>query len=183
MKGLAPTPNEHFSSTTSVAVGYARFGAGFTLVEALVALAILTVGLIPAFLQASGALALSQSTRNAVIAAHLAQEGIEVIHAMRDDNWFASQPFDQQLDSCATGCQVQHDTTAPLTLVDNPPLKIDPDTGLFQYNAGEDSPFSRQIIVTPISAVELRVVSEVAWQDRGIDRSFSVEAHLFDWVP
>lgn len=183
MNGLAPTPNEHLFRTTSIAVGYARSGAGFTLVEALVALALLTVGLIPSFLQASGALALSQSIRNTVVAAHLAQEGIEVARALRDESWFSGQPFDQGLNSCAAGCQVQYDTTTPLNLLDNPPLKIDPDTGLFQYAIGDDSPFSRRITVTPVSPEELKVIGVITWRERSVDRSFSVETHLFNWAP
>lgn len=146
------------------------------------ALVLLTVGLIPSFLQASGALALAQSTRNTLIAAHLAQEGIELTRAIRDEAWFAGQPFDQDFALCATGCQLQYNSLVPLTLLDNPPLKQDPDTGLFQYGTGDDTLFSRMVTVTPVSAEELKVISEITWSERSNDRSFSVEEHLYDWA-
>lgn len=155
---------------------------GFTLIESLVALTLLMVGLIPAFLQASSALALSTTARNALIAANLAQEGVEVVRSVRDANWFAARPFDDGLSSCASGCLVQWDSQELQQIGTNPPLKLDAATGLYQYSTGEDSLFSRAITVTKISDIELSVTSKITWHERTSDKEFSVEYHLFDWL-
>ena len=155
---------------------------GFTLIETLVAIAVLGVGLIPAFIQASSALSLSQTVRNSLTATYLAQEGIETIRAMRDANWFAGDPFGQGIsDACAGGCQVQWDKAEPLQLAD-PSLKLDPVTGLYQYDTGTDTGFHRTVTTTSISAHELKVVVSIDWRDRTGDKKFEVEDHLYDWL-
>jgi prepilin-type N-terminal cleavage/methylation domain-containing protein len=158
------------------------YNKGFTLVETLVALTLLTVGLIPAFVQATSALALSTTIRNSVIAADLAQEGVEVVRAMRDANWFANQPFDTGLTTCTTGCLVKWDSSSPQSSGGSVPLRFDSVTGLYQYDTGSDTPFSRTVTITAVSAVELLVKSTVTWRERSIDKQFVVEEHLFDWI-
>jgi prepilin-type N-terminal cleavage/methylation domain-containing protein len=159
--------------------------AGFTLVEVLVAMALLTTALVPAFVLATNAVSLSTTIRNSLIASNLAQEGAEVTRAIRDANWFAPGPpaYSDGLDSCNAGCTVQYDSDAPVVAAFMAtPLKLDPVTGLYQYNTGDPTPFSRTITVTTLSAHELRVVSLVTWKERGIDKSSQVEYHLYDWI-
>jgi prepilin-type N-terminal cleavage/methylation domain-containing protein len=155
---------------------------GFTLIEALVALTLLTVGLIPAFLQASSSVKLAGQIRNSLIAAHLAQEGAEVVRSLRDANWFVDAPFDTGLTDCSTGCQVQYDDKTLRESKGTLPLKLDPLSGLYQYATGTPTPFSRKITITGLSSHELKVISEVAWLDRDGSKTFSVEYHLFDWL-
>lgn len=155
---------------------------GFSLVEALVAFTILTVGLIPAFVQASAAVRLSNSVRNSMIASGLAQEGIEVVYAMRNANWYAGDAFDAGLDGCTAGCRVQHDSVVLLPLAGNPPLKRDITTTLMQYNTGTATPFRRVITISAVTAYELYVTSTVSWTEASGDRSIEVEAYLFDWA-
>ena len=59
---------------------------GFTLIEALIALVILTVAIGPAVALAGSALRISTTIRNNLIATGLAQEGVEVVRTVRDDN-------------------------------------------------------------------------------------------------
>lgn len=156
---------------------------GFTLVEVLVALTLLSVGLVPAFIQASNALTLSTTIRNALIAANVAQEGIEVVRSMRDDNWFAGRAFNAGLDACTGGCRVEWSSDVPQDIGKNIPLKFDAATGMYQYGSGVDSPFQRKITITQVSPVELSVLSEVTWRERKTDKRFVVESHLFNWLP
>jgi Tfp pilus assembly protein PilV len=158
---------------------------GFTLVEALVSLTLLTVALVPAFYQATQAVSLSLTVRNSMTASNLAVEGVEVVRAVRDANWFAGSPFAQGLDSCAPasgGCRVEYDSTAVLPLSGNAPLRYDLINGLYQYAAGDDSDFSRRITIEQITPKELQVVSEVSWTERNIDKTFAIEYHLYDWL-
>jgi prepilin-type N-terminal cleavage/methylation domain-containing protein len=159
-----------------------RHSKGFTLVEALVALVILTVGLIPAFQQATTAVNLSASIRNSLIAANLAQEGVEMVRAFRDANWFAVKPFDTGLTGCTAGCLVQYNGAAVTALNGNPFLRLDPLTGLYQYTQGDESIFHRKLVITSVSANELKVTSEVTWNERSGAKQHIVEYHLFNWL-
>lgn len=160
--------------------------SGFTLIETLVALTLLTVGLIPAFQEATMAVTLSGSVRNSLIASSLAQEGVEVIRALRDANWFAGRPFDDRLATgttdCTAGCLIQYYSTDIVSLMGNPPLKLNADSGLYQYNSGDPSLFHRKMTITKIGTSELKVTSEVTWDEHSGTKQHVVEYHLFDWL-
>ena len=70
--------------------------SGFTLVEALVALVILTIALGPALVLSSNISSTASVIQNNLIAANLSQEGVEVIRALRDANWYNGLPFDTE---------------------------------------------------------------------------------------
>lgn len=160
---------------------------GFTLVEALVALTLLTVGLIPAFVQATESLKLSLTIKNTLIAGHLAQEGAELVRSMRDANWFTGAPFSQGLTDCAAGCTVEYTSTEPAPLGSNPALQLDALTGMYQYAKGDPSPFHRRITIAPVDTTAkpgqagLRVTTEVTWTERKNSKTFTLESYIFDW--
>ena len=160
---------------------------GFTLVEALVALTLMTVGLIPAFLQATESLKLSLTVKNTLIAGHLAQEGVEIVRSMRDANWFSSAPFSQGLTDCATGCIVDYTSVQPTDAGTNPPLLLDALTGMYQYTTGDPSPFRRRITIVPVATTAkpgqagLRIATEITWTERKNPKTFTLESYLFDW--
>jgi len=159
---------------------------GFTLVEALVALAVLSIAIVPAYAISASSVDLAFSIKNNVIASNLSQEGLEVIRAIRDDNWFNERPWDTGLlSNCATGCRVQWDSTAILPLDDNPVLSVDSLNGKYFYAlVGIDatpSVFRRRISINIISATQLKIESEVTWEERGRSKSVKTESHLLDW--
>src|SRR3989344_1484533 len=68
---------------------FVRDQSGFTIIESLVSILILTLALVPVISVISSATDISNNIRNNFVAANLAQEGIEVVRAIRDRNWFA----------------------------------------------------------------------------------------------
>ena len=58
---------------------------GFTLIETLVAITILTLAISGSFFTANNALVVASIARDQLTASHLAQEGIEYVRMMRDD--------------------------------------------------------------------------------------------------
>ena len=152
--------------------------SGFTLVEALVALVILTIALGPALVLSSNISSTASVIQNNLIAANLSQEGVEVIRALRDANWYNGLPFDTEL---ADGnYRIEWNSNALITLGSNPPLKIS--AGLYNYSSGVDTVFKRTVTITKINSEELRIISEIAWTERGNRaRSVKAESHLFDW--
>lgn len=63
---------------------------GFTLIETLVAIGILMIAIAGPFYAASRSLTAAQIARDQLTASYLAQEGIEYVRAMRDDEYLAA---------------------------------------------------------------------------------------------
>jgi len=156
---------------------------GFTLVEVLVAMVLLSTALVPVFMLASDSLRLTERIKNSLIGANLAQEGVEVVRALRDANWFQGVSFSQGLDGCDAGCVVQYNSdTLNTALLPSTPLLFDSATGLYQYTTGTASIFSRKITITQIPPSHMKVVSEVSWMNRSIPMTMKLEYYLFDWA-
>jgi len=151
---------------------------GFTLIEALVALVILTVALGPALVLSSNISSTASSIQNNLIAANLAQEGVEVIRALRDTNWFNGLSFDAGL---ANGIyRIEWNSNALISLGSNPPLKIN--SGLYNYSSGTDTIFKRTVTITKPNSEELSIISDVTWTEKGNrSRDVKAESHLFNW--
>ena len=62
---------------------------GFTLIETMVAVTILTLAVAGPMMTANRAIVASQIARSELTASYLAQEGIEYIRAMRDNEYLA----------------------------------------------------------------------------------------------
>lgn len=156
-----------------------KLNKGFTLVEALVALVVLTVALGPALVLTSNVSSTAAAVKNNLIAANLAQEGVEVVRGIRDTNWFLGNAFDNGL---ADGIyRVEWGSNFVIGLGSDPFIKET--NGLYNYSgSGTDTIFKRTITISKINASELRVISEVIWTERGArDRNIKAESHLFNW--
>lgn len=176
-KGFTPPLTNKSTFTAKFFSGHSS-RAGFTLVEALVALVILTMALGPILFSADMALNISNSIRNNLIAANLSQEGLEVVRAIRDANWFNDRAFDSGLSDGVWRVEWNSDSLLPRD--DNTPLKIN--NGVYSYSPlGTNTIFKRTITITKVNAGELKIVCEVSWKDRNINKSVSAESHLFDW--
>ena len=155
---------------------------GTTLVEALVALLILSFGLIPSFGIILVANNFASSIRNNIIAANLAQEGLEVVRGLRDANRYLNRSFDFGLGDGAYLIEWNSNALAPEGL--NSPLKIS-NQGLYNYSSGTDSIYRRRILITKIDPggcnCELRITSQITWPEKGVTKTINVESHLFSW--
>lgn len=151
---------------------------GFTLIEALVALVILTTALGPALVLSSNVSSVASVIQNNLIAANLAQEGVEVVRAIRDSNWYNGLAFDAGLPD--GNYRIEWNSTSLIALGTNPSLKKN--SGLYSYVSGTDTIFKRTITITKVNSEELRVVSTVTWTERGERiKNTKAESHLFDW--
>jgi len=153
---------------------------GFSIVEGMIAVTLISVGLIAVLSLINSSLRLPAIAKDEFLAANLAQEGIEIVRAIRDENWIGGNNFDQNLPEGKW--RVHYLETRLLPLSSNPPLLFDPTTGFFQYNSGSETKFRRQINIDRVSDRELRVSAAVTWESRGIPSSLTVEDHLFDWL-
>lgn len=160
------------------------------MIETMVALVVLTVGLIPLLALVTSSVNLASLIRNNLIAANLTQEGLEVMRGLRDANWLVS-PTPPSFEAGLIGTwRVEWDTTIlgtptklPEAVGTNPPLKFDSTTGVYNYSTGTDTIFRRTVTVSTVGACdcEIMIVSEVTWTQSGRNRTVSAESHLFDW--
>lgn len=152
---------------------------GFSLLEVLIAIFIITIGITGSLSLISYSISSATVGKSQVIVANLVQEGIEVIRNIRDSNWLEDVAWDDGLDGCSAGCRVQYNSLGLLaSSSDN--LLIDGD-GFYQYTIGSETLFEREITITSISTDQIKVVSEVTWKERGRDFNISAENRLYDW--
>ncbi len=154
---------------------------GFTLIEVIIAIFIIIIGITGAVNLISHNISSIIVSRSQVIAVNLAQEGLEIVRAIRDTNWLEDADWNVGLDTCSAGCRIQYNSIGLLTLDSNPVLNID-SNGLYLYDITKpETLFRRKITITTISATEIKVVSEVTWSERGRSFVISAEERLYDW--
>jgi len=152
---------------------------GFTIIEAIVAIFILTVGIIACSILADQVFRSASTAKDRLIAVNLAQEGIEVIRNIRDNSWLALDPTWKD-DLPAGDWKVSYDSAGVTAYVDDECLKVDAD-GFYNYSFGTDTTFQRKIIISHISDSEMKVEAIVYWVTRGTSKSINIVEYLYDW--
>ncbi len=177
---------------------------GFTLVETLVAILILTMALAGPIAIAEGDLHATLIAKDQITAYYLAQDAIEYVRSVRDSNNLSGNSSNATwltgLSSCINAnvggtaqCTIDslNATVAACPTGGCPILNYDSVTngGYFNYNAGSASIFTRTVsILTPVpipsgsNPFEAVVTVKVSWNDTArITRSVQVQENLFNW--
>jgi len=130
---------------------------GFTIVELIIAIFILSIGVIGIYGAFSVIVILTADSSDNFTATYLAQEGMEVVRNIRDYNWIAGQDWQAGLIadcSTANGCQLDYktDSSSVSPYGDSGSyLKID-DNGFYNYATGNQTKFKRRITTACITA-------------------------------
>lgn len=155
---------------------------GFTLIETMVALSVLTFVLTGVVSLIILNITSARNIEKNLIAGNLAQEALEVVRSMRDNDWLEGQNFGSFLPVSGEEYRVQwNDTDLSRGLNGNPPLKFDEDSGLYGYDSGEESIFKRKVLLERISDQEIMVLVNVEWTLKGKTAELQAESHLFNW--
>lgn len=149
-----------------------KFKNGFSLLESLIAITVLMVGVSSAIAALNQSVALSPKIKNKVIAAHLAQEGIELVRNIRDNNWIQGLAWNDNL-TAGSGC-VQYNKNNFDTACS---YALNIDSGYYTHDGGDATVFSREITIS-YSAPYMKVISKV---DCGQNCGIILEDYLFDW--
>ena len=184
---------------------------GFTLIEAMIAVTIITFAIAGPLFVASRSLVAAEVARDQLTASYLAQEGIEYVRAMRDDEYLiAYQAGGANVSSAAwsdflTGtdaasiaqCRTSACTLDPARLMGSgsgfslqpcsgtacTPLYLA--NGIYTEQSGLSgatvTPFTRTVQALDVSATEERIISTVAWSFHGTPYSVTVTDHLTPW--
>lgn len=151
---------------------------GFSLLETIVATGVIIIGLISALTLITNTFFYVSHISDRLIAVNLVEEGIEVVRNIRDNNWLQNLSWNSGL---ASGTyQVVYNSTS-LSPFSGNPILLDPTTNLYNYTLGSVTNYVRQISITNLSSYEIRVISTVTWQRRGVTYTSSAENHLFNW--
>ncbi len=176
--------------------------SGFTIIEVMVATIIITVGLIAAFVLSLTSMKFGKISVNRIIAANLAQEGIEVIRSMRDDIWLSGDdnPWDNSPFNVAGGSSdgiIFWNTLSNTWSWDSTNsgywsgtrFYLDSEGRYIQYGSlspsGASTNFWRNIIIYDDPDIDgnprRRIVVKVKWQE--IDKFYEIQTEnwLYNW--
>lgn len=158
---------------------------GFTLIEALVAIAILTISIAGPITIASKGIASAVFARDQITAFYLAQEAVEFIRNKRDENNLKGNAWTEGLEDCLYGkvCTIDSKNNEINECSGGvcPVLKYDADTAFYSYDNGEDSNFKREIRLVTINVKEIAITTTLSWSSGAISKSFTVKEHILDW--
>lgn len=154
---------------------------GFTLVEVIFAVSLITLGTSSIFSLMQKSNNLASLAKNELEAAYLAQEGVEIVRNIRDTNWLKqranpSLSWDNGLIDCAAGCEGDYND-ASLTAYTNRFLKID--GSFYNYDSGKQTSYKRKITITKPEPTELLVSVEV--NRTGMPSNVVVQTELYKW--
>lgn len=179
-----------------------KFSRGFTVVEALVAIGILTLSIGATFSAVTNGLRSSILAKDRITAFYLAQEAFEFIRYTRDNNALANldgtptnwlynlASGDPDTDNCPFGSACIVDVISGTALIcpganqptTCPPLRQEPATSRFGYGKASwpVTRFTRAVQLTSITPDEVNVKVTMLWTSDGMPVSFVVTENLFN---
>lgn len=169
---------------------------GFTVLEAIVAIALLSVSISGVFTSVQRGLSQSVSAKDEVKAFYLAQEAVEMIRNIRDANQLnriVSNPSATWLDGITSNCPFNRVCSVDVTTFafvncgatwgscpQN--LRQHPSTFLYSYTSGNTTNFKREIQIEQVNSTEISVTVQVSWTQGATTRQFKAKTHLFNWI-
>jgi prepilin-type N-terminal cleavage/methylation domain-containing protein len=157
---------------------------GFTLLEVIFAIFILSLSGFASFTLIESALVPASLNRANLTAYYLGQEGIELVRNIRDNNWLEGNDWREGL---VTGdWEIDYNDDA-LSAYTGRYFYIDSLTNLFSYiaspsEADELTKFKRKITISEIAADMIEVSVTVEWSgDREGHRETTVINQLTEW--
>lgn len=150
---------------------------GFSLGEVVLSIAVLTVGLLPILGAMTGAFNTSRDSQESVIAAGLAQEGVELVQNVKDNGVLASNDAFVAFSSGNRTCRIDYNDAALTTPATNDidctaaggdvtfyDLILSGDFYIHDSNAGTVEKFKRKVFIDyNVGQQTASVVSAVYW--------------------
>jgi hypothetical protein len=174
---------------------------GQTLIEALIALSILTVGFLGVITLLTKSFQLNRTTADDTQATYLAAEGIEIVKNLIDKDVYTGLPNNNDFGACfpLSGYYypIDYETTVCSKLDFEPPsappaptpLYFNSKTDFYTDNSFNASPtdFVRTIEITDdpgaSGLVDTRVQSTVTWTNGDLSNTITLEDIFYNWHP
>lgn len=167
---------------------------GFTLIETLVAISILTAAIAGPLVMSIKNIGTANTSQDQLIAFYLGQEVIEYVRNIRDTNLIGKNlDWLDGLGACVSNggsvsCKIEvasyFDNVAACQSV-CPPLKFS--DGIYGYLSGGDSSFTRTVqIINPVdgNADEAQVDVTMTWKSKYgkvKSKTMKLQDHIFNW--
>ncbi len=171
--------------------------AAFTILEIIIAISILSFGVIAVYSAFTASVISTNYIYNRFVAANLAQEGVEIVRNIRDNNWLSGASWSAGLLNCTQGCEGDYKTGvvsgSTLTAYSGRFLGINTSSsdytsnGFYSYDLGSTPTiFKRDITITPVCMGSdctdlLDVLVSVTWNYNGKSFSSQAEEYLYNW--
>jgi len=153
----------------------------FTLMEIIVAIGIIISIVTSSLVLITLTINSTKSSQLRIVAIGLSQEGLEIVRNIRDNNWLNGRraPSDWKQGLDPGDYRAQYNSLVLLSFSQTP-LKID--NGFYQYDSGNNTLFYRKITIEHIDNNQIRVISEVSWNERGKNQTIKAETRLYNWL-
>lgn len=162
--------------------------SGFTIIESLVAIAILLVAISGAGSAIQTSLSSYIFSKDQIIAFYLAQEGFEQVRNIRDENALNGREWLTGLEAeCASACMVAPVINSVATPCSGgagncPVLRQDSQTGFYGYDISWPATiFRREITLERVNGNEVSVVVTVDWSKGAVNRQFKARENILNW--
>lgn len=170
---------------------------GFTLVETLVAITILTLAVVAPFQAIQNVVSASHIAKEKLVASTLAQEALEYVRFVRDNTYLADQAgyrahvLDGMNGTGGPNCTGSNACTLDATVAVSSafvacsgtcsPLQLNAASGFYtQANIGNPTIYTRSVNIVAHSGYET-VTATVTWSDHGA-QSMVLSEDLYDWL-
>lgn len=155
---------------------------GFGLLETIVAIGILSMGAGAIVLLLVQSLATTSVSQSRLVAAHLSQEGLEVVRNIRDSNWIQGLSWD---DGIPASADLNVDYDSDKSDLDNKPDGLSFDGSFYTHSVSPNTSFERHLEISYPTDGEgiqfMKVKSIVRWSEKERDHEFIGETWLYDW--
>jgi len=145
---------------------------GFTLVELMIVVLIISIGLVGAMDLFSRIFIQTRFISTKLAAAYLAQEGIEIVRNIRDTNWLQNNDWDLGIGS---GDQQADYSDQALFAFEDTYLQLDND--FYHYNGSNNNTKFKRNINIQKNEDEISITATVSWDNYEVQ----VFEKLYNW--
>lgn len=166
---------------------------GFSLAELLIALFVLTIGILGAYTAIQRAIYVIDYSSARLTAAYLGQEAIEIVRNIKDTNLIEEEKGSGSWDEGLIDgtYEVEYPNVLSLDPVLTPCIGIcefnnlrylKNDGGMYNYLGSEATRYKRKMEITHIGANTLKLETTVYWRSKGGNvHQFEVQENLYNW--
>lgn len=161
---------------------------GFSIIEVMVAIYIITMGLMGVFSLVSQNIRVQQINKNNLVASQLAQEGLELVRNIRDENWITvGSEWNEDLSAStfAIDYRGRNDKDDNADDIDDAEarLYINSTTDFYTHlsSGNTATSFYRLITINSVTADSINVVCLVQWAASGQEVDYKAETMLYNW--
>lgn len=154
---------------------------GFTLIETLVAIYLLTVGMAGSFVLIQKTTSFASTSSSQFIASYLAQEGIEIIRNIRDTNFLTKgSAWDEDI-AAGSDFRLDYRSSEFPDATCGDYLQYNSNFNFYVCTIDSTSKFQRKITIEKPASDKMVVSIEVSWLEQGNIHKVVAQTELYDW--